>query len=374
MDDLSLPAPGSSRTAGGRDRSLGLGRARPWPVARHTRRDPLGARSPRRLPSRLARRSLSLGVDIGGTKVAAGVVNAEGAVIARAQRSTPATDAAAVEETIVGLVREFSAEYRILSVGIGAAGWMDLSGSTVLFSPHLAWRNEPLRATLEARLGRRILVVNDADAAGWGEYRFGAGRHVSRLACITLGTGIGGSLVRDGQLERGEFGLAGEFGHQIVVPDGHRCECGNRGCWEQYASGNALGREARGLARAASPVAHRLLAEAGGDPEAISGALVTALAIDGDPASRELLEDMGTWLGIGLANLAAALDPGRFVIGGGLGAAGDLLLEPARRAFARHLTGRGFRPVAPIEAAELGPDAGLVGAADLARVSSRARR
>lgn len=374
MDDRSLPSLGSSRTPGDRDRSDESARARAWPVARHPRREPLAARATRRLPTRLARRSLSLGVDIGGTKVAAGVVNADGVVIARAQRSTPATDAAAVEETIVGLVREFSAEHRILTVGIGAAGWMDPSGSTVLFSPHLAWRNEPLRATLEARLGRRILVVNDADAAGWGEYRFGAGRHVSRLACITLGTGIGGSLVRDGQLERGEFGLAGEFGHQIVVPEGHRCECGNRGCWEQYASGNALGREARGLARAASPVAHRLLVAAGGQPETISGALVTELAIDGDPASRELLEDMGQWLGIGLANLAAALDPGRFVIGGGLSAAGDLLLEPARRAFARHLTGRGFRPVAPIVTAALGADAGLVGAADLARVSARSRR
>lgn len=317
-------------------------------------------------------RQLAIGIDIGGTKVAAGVVDSTGAVVKEARRLTPGTDPRAVEQVIVELVRELSTDHAIGSVGIGAAGWMDLDGGTVLFSPHLAWRNEPLRDNLEALLRRPVLLTNDADAAAWAEWRFGAGQGEERLVCITLGTGIGGAMVMDGRVERGRFGVAGEFGHQVIVPGGHRCECGNRGCWEQYASGNALGREARELARANSPVAQELLRAVGGDPEAITGITVTELARAGDAASRELLEDVGEWLGLGLANLAAALDPGAFVIGGGLCDAGELLVAPARKAFARNLTGRGFRPAASISLAALGPRAGLIGAADLSRVAAAA--
>jgi len=320
---------------------------------------------------RLGRKGLAIGVDIGGTKVAAGVVDAEGRILAQAKRSTPGSDPRAVEQVIVELVEELGEGHRIWSVGIGAAGWMDLDGGTVLFSPHLAWRNEPLRDNLQRLLRRPVLLTNDADAAGWAEWRFGAGQGQNRLVCITLGTGIGGAMVMDGRLERGRFGVAGEFGHQIIFPGGHRCECGNRGCWEQYASGNALGREARELAAANSPVAQELLKAVDGHVERITGVIVTELAKAGDPTSRELLEDVGEWLGLGLANLAAALDPGKFVIGGGLCDAGELLVGPARKAFARNLTGRGFRPAAEIELAALGPNAGLIGAADLSRVSSR---
>jgi glucokinase len=319
----------------------------------------------------LGRRGLAIGIDIGGTKVAAGVVDAGGRVLREARRLTPGNNPRAVEHVIVELVRELSEEHRIGSVGIGAAGWMDLDGGTVLFSPHLAWRNEPLRANLQRLLRRPVLLTNDADAAAWAEWRFGAGHGESRLVCITLGTGIGGAMVMDGRVERGRFGVAGEFGHQIIVPGGHRCECGNRGCWEQYASGNALGREARELARANSPVAQELLKAVDGDAETITGITVTELAQAGDPASKELLEDVGEWLGLGLANLAAALDPGTFVIGGGLCDAGELLVAPARKSFARNLTGRGFRPAASITLAALGPRAGMIGAADLSRVSRR---
>lgn len=295
------------------------------------------------------------------------MVDADGRILDEARRSTPGTDPRAVEQVIVELVEELGRGHRIRSVGIGAAGWMDLHGGTVLFSPHLAWRNEPLRENLQHLLRRPVLLANDADAAAWAEWRFGAGQGERRLVCITLGTGIGGAMVMDGRVERGRFGVAGEFGHQVIVPGGHRCECGNRGCWEQYASGNALGREARILARANSPVAQELLTAAGAEPEAITGAIVTDLALAGDTASRELLHEVGEWLGLGLANLAAALDPGLFVIGGGLCSAGDLLVEPARTAFARNLTGRGFRPAAGIQLAALGPNAGLIGAADLSR-------
>ncbi|MFJ3958545.1 ROK family glucokinase [Arthrobacter sp. NPDC090010] len=310
---------------------------------------------------------LSIGIDIGGTKVAAGLVDHQGRILRSLRRETPGQDAARVEGVIEELVEELSVGMRATPVGIGAAGWMDLDGGTVLFSPHLAWRNEPLRARLEARLRRRVHVVNDADAAAWAEWRFGAGKGESRLICITLGTGIGGGIVNDGRLERGRYGVAGEFGHSIIVPGGHRCECGNRGCWEQYASGNALGREGRELAGAASPMAREILRAAGGEPRRVTGALVTSLALGGDPQSRELVTEVGEWLGLGLANLSAVLDPGTFVIGGGLSTAGDLLLEPALRTYRRNLTGRGFRPEAQLKLAQLGPEAGLVGAADLAR-------
>nr|WP_225217472.1 ROK family glucokinase [Arthrobacter pullicola] len=319
----------------------------------------------------MRRRGLAIGIDIGGTKVAAGLVDSSGRVLAEVRRSTPGQNPREVEQVIVELVRELSAEKHVWSVGIGAAGWMDLAGSTVLFSPHLAWRNEPLQANLERLLKRRVYLANDADGAAWAEWRFGAGAGESRLVCITLGTGIGGAMIMDGRLERGRFGVAGEFGHQIIMPQGRRCECGNRGCWEQYASGNALGREARELAEANSPVAQELLRSVDGRIPDITGAVVTRLALAGDRTAIELLGEVGEWLGLGLANLAAALDPGMFVIGGGLSDAGDLLLEPARRSFSRNLTGRGFRPEARIEKAALGPAAGMIGAADLSRVAAR---
>ena len=348
-------------------------RTAPWRQRPTSRRTGAGHGEGLRDHLRLGRKGLAIGIDIGGTKVAAGVVDAEGRILSEARRSTPGNDPRAVERVILELVEELGRDHRIWSVGIGAAGWMDLDGGTVLFSPHLAWRNEPLRDNLQRLLRRPVLLANDADAAAWAEWRFGAGRGEDRLVCITLGTGIGGAMVMDGRVERGRFGVAGEFGHQIIMPGGHRCECGNRGCWEQYASGNALGREARILARNNSPMAQDLLAAVGGQAGKITGAVVTELALAGAAASRELIDEVGEWLGLGLANLAAALDPGLFVIGGGLCSAGDLLVEPARKAFARNLTGRGFRPAAGISLAALGPKAGLIGAADLSRVSSRVR-
>jgi len=314
---------------------------------------------------------LTVGIDIGGTNVKAGVVDPDGSVVEALSRQTPTHSPRATEDAIADVVAELAGRHVIAAVGIGAAGFVDGTGSSVLFAPHLAWRNEPLRDAVERRTRRRVIVENDANAAAWAEWRFGAGQGEDHVVLVNLGTGIGGGIILDGELFRGRSGLAGEFGHMVVVPGGHRCGCGNRGCWEEYAGGNALRRDARELASARSPVAHDLLARAGGDPEAVTGPLVTAAARDGDPAATELLQDMGRWLGIGLANLAAALDPGVFVIGGGVSGAGDLLLEPAREAFRRSLTGRGFRPEARIVRTSLGINAGMIGAADLARASVR---
>jgi glucokinase len=310
---------------------------------------------------------LSIGVDIGGTKVAAGVVDEQGDILDQLIVPTPSHNPQSVEDAIVGVVGELRRRHRVDSVGIGAAGWVDNEQAVVRFSPHLAWRAEPLKARLTARIDLPLIVDNDANAAAWAEYRFGAGRGSSVMACLTLGTGIGGGLVIGGQLFRGTYGMAGEWGHMIVVPGGHWCECGNRGCWEQYASGNALVREARALARTNSPTAYRLLEMVGGEPDEITGPAVTAAAIAGEPNSVELLADVGGWLGRGIANLAAALDPEVVVIGGGVSAAGDLLLTPAQQAFSRTLTGRGFREEARLVLAHFRNDAGLIGAADLAR-------
>jgi glucokinase len=310
---------------------------------------------------------LSIGIDVGGTKVAGGVVDEDGSVLARARRDTPSTDPAATADTVALLVQELASSYDVEAVGIGAAGFVDEKRSTVLFAPNLAWRNEPLRADLQKRVGLPVIVENDANAAAWGEARFGAGRGHDYLAAVTVGTGIGGGLVLGGRLYRGRFGVAAEIGHIRMVPEGIRCGCGNKGCWEQYASGTALVREARDLAAANSPLAERLLELAGGRSEAITGPLVTQAAKEGDPTAVELFEDMGQWLGAGLATLAAILDPGCFVIGGGVSEAGDLLLVPARNAYHRMLSGRGHRPEAELRLAALGNDAGLVGAADLAR-------
>jgi glucokinase len=313
------------------------------------------------------RPALSIGVDIGGTKVAAGVVDVEGQVLARARRLTPSRDPKAVQGTITEVVSRLRADHDVIAVGIGAAGFVDSERARVLFAPHLAWRNEQLRDVVAAAVGLPVVVENDANAAAWAEWRFGAGRGEAQFVCVTLGTGIGGGIVSDGRLQRGRHGMAGEFGHMVVVPDGHRCECGNRGCLEQYASGNVLGREVRELARAGSPVTVPLMERVGGDVDALVGPLITQAAQEGDPCAVELFEDVGRWLGIGLANLAAALDPGLFVIGGGVSDAGELLLRPARESFRRTLTGRGFRPEPRIVKAALGPEAGMVGAADLAR-------
>ena len=299
--------------------------------------------------------------------MAAGVVDEEGGILDRWQEPTPSHSPQAVEDAIVRAVEELRKRHRVEAVGIGAAGWVDNDQAVVRFSPHLAWRSEPLKARLTGRIDLPLIVDNDANAAAWAEYRYGAGRGSSVMVCITLGTGIGGGLVIGGRLFRGTYGMAGEWGHMISVPGGHWCECGNRGCWEQYASGNALVRDARALARTNSPTAYRLLEMVGGDPDKISGPDVTAAAIQGEPTSVELLADVGTWLGRGIANIAAAVDPEVVVIGGGVSAAGDLLLLPAQRAFSRTLTGRGFREEARLVLARFRNDAGLIGAADLAR-------
>jgi len=311
--------------------------------------------------------SLAIGVDVGGTKIAAGVVDEKGNIIEMVKRPTPAANASGTIEVISEAVKELLARYEVEAVGIGAAGFVEESRSSVLFAPNLAWRNEPVARQVEDRTGRPVFVENDANAAAWAETKLGAGRGHEHVVMITIGTGIGGGLVLNGELYRGRWGMAGEPGHYRVVPDGRLCGCGNRGCWEQYASGSALVAEAREFARRSPGAAVRLLQLGGGTPEGITGPEVTTAAREGDAAALRCFDIIGRWLGEGLADLAAILDPGCFVLGGGVSEAGDLLLAQTRAAFSSGLTGHQYRPHAAIVLAELGPEAGLIGAADLAR-------
>lgn len=311
--------------------------------------------------------TLACGVDVGGTKIAGGVVDLDGTIVEELRVESPAKDVEAIEDAIESLVSQLRSRHEISAVGIGAAGYIDKARAVVLFAPNIAWRDVDLKAELESRIELPVVVENDANAAAWGEFTYGAGQDSDDLMLVTVGTGVGGGLVFEGEVHRGAFGVAAEIGHLRVVPEGLLCGCGNKGCLEQYASGSALVRDARAAARAGSLLAREVLDRAGGDPDRIDGPLITAAAQDGDPFAIEQLAAVGRWLGEGIASLAAVLDPSVVVVGGGVSEAGDLLLGPARAAFAAQLTGRGHRPVLEIRPARLGNRAGLIGAADLAR-------
>ena len=316
-----------------------------------------------------APRDPAIGVDIGGTKIAAALVGPDGSVLESAEVPTPAV-ADRVAETVADLVASLGADHPelgpVATIGVGAAGFVDVDRSTVTFAPNIAWRDEPLGRRLEHLTGRSVVVENDANAAAWGEFRFGAGSDIDDMVLVTVGTGVGGGIVHRGELVRGGFGAAGEIGHLRVVRDGRLCGCGRRGCFEQYASGSALVTAARerltggGAATAA-------LARAAGDPADVTGPMITTLAQDGDPLAIDLLAELGQWLGEGCADLVAVLDPRVIAIGGGVAAAGELLLEPVRAAFEAHLPAAGHRRAAEIRLATLGQRAGLLGAADLGR-------
>ncbi len=307
-----------------------------------------------------------IGVDVGGTKVLAGVVSDEGVVVRTARAVTPGrrVDAALIEDALTDAVHAVAGDSPIAGVGLAAAGFVEATGERVMFAPHLPWQDEPVRARLAERWQVPVALDNDANCAAIAEWEYGAARGAGSALVVTMGTGIGGGLVLDGHVVRGANGMAGEFGHMQVVPDGQACECGLRGCWEQYSSGNALVRYAR------ERIGHEptMLEEScAGHPERLTGPMVTEAAESGDLLARAAFASVGDWLGMGVANLVAAFDPDCVVIGGGVSAAGDRLLDPARVALERSLVGARHRVVPPVLAASLGPQAGLVGAAALVR-------
>jgi glucokinase len=303
-----------------------------------------------------------VGVDIGGTKVLAGAVDLEGRVTRTALRTTPGRRVVTsrVEDALVEAIVEAAGDEPLAGVGVAAAGFVDSAGERVMFAPHLPWQGEPLKDLLESRLGCPVGLDNDANCAARAEVRYGAARGATSALMVTMGTGIGGAVLLDGRVVRGANGMAGEFGHMQVVPDGQPCECGRRGCWEQYSSGNALVRQARALMVEQPSVLNDMT---NGNAELITGPMVTSAAEQGDLVAHRAFASVGHWLGVGVANLVAALDPEVVVIGGGVSAAGDRLLEPARDALRRTLVGADHRRIPGLVAAELGPRAGMIGAA-----------
>ncbi|TKA08647.1 ROK family glucokinase [Actinacidiphila oryziradicis] len=309
---------------------------------------------------------LTIGVDIGGTKIAAGVVDEEGSILETVTVPTPSTPEGVVD-AIAAAVRDVSTNHAVEAVGIGAAGYVDDKRATVLFAPNINWRHEALKDKVEQRVGLPVVVENDANAAAWGEYRFGAGQGHNDVICITLGTGLGGGIIIGNKLRRGRFGVAGEFGHIRMVPDGLLCGCGSQGCWEQYASGRALVRYAKQRAVAQPENAELLLSLGDGTPAAIEGHHISQAARGGDPVAIDSFRELARWAGAGLADLASLFDPSAFIVGGGVSDEGELVLDPIRKSFRRWLVGGQYRPHAQVLAARLGGKAGLVGAADLAR-------
>lgn len=310
----------------------------------------------------------SIGVDVGGTKVLGGVVDDNGKIIARARRDTPRQGGADLTHAIAEIARELMKVYEVSAIGVSAAGFVSSDRKTMLAAPNIArWNGVDLSHELSSLLGVSVVVENDANAAAWGEARFGAGRNENHLMLLTIGTGIGGGIVIDGNLYRGAFGIASEYGHMRVVPEGHLCGCGSRGCFEQYASGSALLRHAREAISAAPDLARDLLAMGDGSVVGLTGKHLSDAAGSGDAVALAAFKTTAQWLGAGIASLSVLLDPHCIIIGGGVIDAGEILLTPTRAAVERNMPFAGKHPTPKIVAAQLGNEAGLVGVADLAR-------
>jgi glucokinase len=305
----------------------------------------------------------AVGVDVGGTKIAALRVTVEGSIEASTVLATPASDQEAALPTIETAVASVIDD-GVVTIGVGMAGLVDGRTGVLLTTPNLVWRNLPIGMRLRAAFSVPVSVDNDATAAAWAERCLGSSRDHDDSLFVGVGTGIGGGIVMGGRIVRGAHGLAGEIGHVIVEPDGPMCGCGNRGCWEQVASGLAIARAgARTVGDEPGSAIGRLV---DGDPRRVTGQIVTEAARAGDAAATAILAEVGRRLGEGVAGLVNVLDPEIVVVGGGASEAGELLLAPLRAACLASLEGADVRPEVPIVPAALGNDAGAIGAGLLA--------
>ena len=305
----------------------------------------------------------SVGVDLGATKIAAGVVSPEGEVLSWVRYPTE-NSRRGLLEILAQAISKVGDGFEVAGVGLGVPGLILAQENKVVFSPNLrAIEGIPLKDELEPRIGLPVTVENDNNAAAWGEFRFGAGSEAKHLLFVGLGTGIGGGIIIHGQLVRGTQGAAGELGHVTVQATGPRCACGNRGCLEAFACGTAIGRRAREIA---TKRPNSGLGQLAAERKVLLGEDVTDLAREGDEAALSVLEDAGRWLGIGLTGFVNILNPEVVVIGGGVMEAGELILKAARGEI--QLRSRSpYRELVEVKEATLGPEAGVIGAAALAQ-------
>lgn len=311
---------------------------------------------------------LTIGVDVGGTSVRAGVVDAHGDVVDSTRAGTPSGEGP-LEDVIAGVIGELTDRNRVGGIGLAVAGFVAEDRRTVRFAPHLAWREAPVADRIAARIGLPVVLEHDANAAGLAEHRFGAARGAEVAVLVAVGTGIGAALLLSGKLFRGAHGVAPELGHLTLVPGGRPCPCGKQGCWERYCSGTALATTAIELL-ARYPGGSTLLSrEAAADSRGITGRRVAAAARDGDPLAERAMAELARWLGAGLSLVADLYDPEVVVIGGGVSESSPLFLDEAREHYAATVTGVGHRPLARIRPAQLGDDSAIVGAATLAAES-----
>lgn len=307
-----------------------------------------------------------IGVDLGGTQIRAILRDAQGNIVSRASTLTQASDGqeqviARIIETVRQTMGEIS-QGAIGGIGIGVPGPVDPWTGVVLQAPNLpGWRDVPIRDIVRSAFGVPVEVGNDANLAALGEHMYGAGVGVANLIYVTISTGIGGGIIADGRLLLGAKGLAGEFGHQTLVPDGPLCGCGNRGCLEALGSGTAIARMAReAVARGQG---QKLLELAQGSVEALDARVVASAARAGDAVAQDILRCAATYVGIGLANVVNILNPELIVLGGGVTRMGELLFDPVREVIAQRAMPV-MRAVRIVPAA-LGGDVVLFGAVAL---------
>lgn len=316
----------------------------------------------------------TIGIDIGGTKVLGGIVDNHGSIIETARRDTPREGGVSLIESIGDAIDDLlvfakKENLQIPAIGLCSAGVVSPDRRTVSYAPNIAgwWEPVDLISALATRISIPMYLENDANAAIWAEYKFGAGINKNNIVLLTIGTGLGGGIIVDNQLVRGAHGSGAEIGHMCLVYEGHLCGCGARGCFESYGSGTALLRHAREAISATPDLAKNLLAKGNGTVDGLLGKHLTDAAMEGDRVALAAFNTTGQWIGLGISNLVALLDPECFIIGGGVIDAGEILLKPIRESAQRNMPFSGRVPVPPIIAATLGNDAGLVGAADLAR-------
>jgi len=312
----------------------------------------------------------AIGIDIGGTKIAGALVDDAGNTLNEQKIASPIHDSDQMIESIGSLISKLAQGQQVVAVGVAAAGFMSADREIVYHAPNInVWRNEPLKKRLEAQTKLPVLLENDANAAGWAEYRFGAGAGSKSMIMLTIGTGVGGAIVSDGVLLRGGFGIGGELGHAVLVPGGKECGCGQKGCVESYCSGTALLKAARELANSNEPKASRLkqlMLETG----QLSGEQLYQAILEDDQGANELISELGQHLAAAISSIyVPILDPELVVVGGGVSAVGEKLLEPIRASFQDLLPAAGFRPRLRVAKAKFLNQAGLIGAADLARHS-----